>query len=459
MGILAAHLNDAAILVSNDKRVLYREPGFALLEDDHLTTGNKAYANASLKPRRIQNHYWSELKTAPLADPRFQHLSTADLVSQQLEDIWKQVSQPGDQLAIAVPAYMSTDNLGLVLGIAMELEIPVIAMVDAAVAATRRHYAHGVPVHIDLSLHAAMLTRLMQEGQVQVERSAVVDDCGLLNLYDNWLRIIAEAFVQQSRFDPLHTAETEQTLQDNILTWLSLASSADTVPMQIEYRGIAHQAEIESLELVAAAAPVYQNIVSNLRALYRAEETPAIQLSDRAAIMPGLAETLRTRVGGEVFLLESGATARGLLARCSEDKRSGGLTLARHLPWDQVPVEVEASDASSRGGQPTHLLFGNHAHSVGARPLVLGTQAAEGERWLDLQQDMPGVSRRHCVVSQSNGQCVVTDHSRYGTFLNGHRIDGSAVLQAGDLIRLGTPGFELRLISVDVNSVDDRHGT
>jgi len=453
VGILAAHLNDAAILVSNDERILYREPGFALLDEDHLTTGSKAYSSASLKPRRIQNHYWSDLGTAPLADPRFQHMSTADLVSQQLENIWQRVAQPGDRLAIAVPAYMNNDNLGLFLGIASELEIPVIAMVDAAVAATRRHYAHGVPVHIDLSLHAATLTRLMQDGQVQVERSAVVDDCGLLNLYDNWLRIIAEAFVQQSRFDPLHTAETEQVLQNNILNWLSVASSTDTIPMQVEYRGIAHQAEIESLELVAAAAPVYQSIVSNLRALYRAEETPAIQLSDRAAIMPGLAETLKTRVGGEVFLLEPGATARGLLARCRESNRSGGLTLARHLPWDQAAVEVHASDAASRGGQPTHLLFGNHAHSVVGRPLVLGTQPAEGECWLDLEQEMPGVSRRHCVVGQENGQCVVTDYSRYGTFLNGHRIDGSAVLQAGDLIRLGTPGFELRLITAE-----DRHG-
>ena len=453
MGILAAHLNDAAILVTNDERILYREPGFALLEDDHLSTGNEAYSNARLKPRRIQNHYWFELKAKPLADPRFQHMSAADLVSRQLEQVWQGIAKPGDRLAIAVPAYMNNDNLGLLLGIATELEIPVVAMVDAAVAATRRHYEHAVPVHIDLSLHVATLTRLMQEGQVQVERSAVVDDCGLLTLHDNWLRIIAESFVQQSRFDPLHTAETEQVLQNSISDWLSIAASADSVPMEIEYRGIAHRAELESLELIAAAAPVYQNIVSNLRALYRAEETPAIQLSDRAARMPGLADTLKTRVGGEVFLLEPGATARGLLQRCREDRQSGGLTLARHLTWDQAPVKVRARDATSSGGQPTHLLFGNRAHAVGIDPLVLGSQPADGERWLDLRQEMPGVSRRHCVIGHENGQCVVTDHSRYGTFLNGHRIDGSAVLQTGDLIRVGTPGFELRLISAE-----ERHG-
>jgi hypothetical protein len=97
VAILAAHLNDAAILVTNDERILYREPGFALLEDDHLTTGNEAYSNARLKPRRIQNHYWSELKAEALADPRFQHISTADLVSRQLEQVWKAVAKPGDK--------------------------------------------------------------------------------------------------------------------------------------------------------------------------------------------------------------------------------------------------------------------------------------------------------------------------------------------------------------------------
>jgi predicted component of type VI protein secretion system len=119
------------------------------------------------------------------------------------------------------------------------------------------------------------------------------------------------------------------------------------------------------------------------------------------------------------------------------------------LPWDQAAVAVEPASAGGSGGQPTHLLFGHNAFSLRGEPLVLGSQASDDGRWLDFQQDMPGVSRRHCVVSPQNGQYIVTDHSRYGTFLNGHRIDGSAVLQTGDLIRIGTPGFELRLIAAE----------
>ena len=80
---------------------------------------------------------------------------------------------------------------------------------------------------------------------------------------------------------------------------------------------------------------------------------------------------------------------------------------------------------------------------------MLGTRPEETERWLDLGQDVPGVSRRHCDIETANGQCIVTDHSRYGTYLNGHRIDGSAALQSGDVIRIGTPGVELRMIYVE----------
>jgi hypothetical protein len=453
VSLLAAHLNDAAISVLDSDKVLYREPGFALLDDDRLTTGNEAFSQARVKPRRIQNEYWSNLKTDPLADRRFHHLSAADLVSRQLEQIWQGAIGSGDRLVVAVPAYMSNDNLGLFLGIATELKIPIVAMVDAAIAATRREYKGAVPVHVDLSLHTTVLTRVAQSGQAQVDRSAVIDDSGILALYDAWMHVIAEAFVQQSRFDPLHTAETEQILLDGLRAWIAAAVTGDKVAVKIEYRGITHEAELESLELVAAAAPIYHRIVSNLRALYRADETPVLQLSDRAARMPGLADMLSARVGGELFLQEPGATARGLLGRCRDMQHGDdAVSLIRQLPWDQSPVEPKAAETTGHEGQPTHLLFDDTAYPIDGQPLVLGSTPSDAERCIDLRQDMPGVSRRHCALQQENGQCIVRDFSRYGTFLNGHRIDGSAVLRVGDLIRLGTPGYELRLIATESNN-------
>jgi len=135
--------------------------------------------------------------------------------------------------------------------------------------------------------------------------------------------------------------------------------------------------------------------------------------------------------------------------------QAGGtaISLLRHLPWDQSAVDASGGGERS-SGHPTHLLVDNTAYALRSEPLVLGSHRSDADRFIELSQTMPGVSRRHCSLQRENGQCTVRDFSRYGTFLNGHRIDGSAVLQVGDRIRLGTPGYELRLIATE-----DAYGT
>ena len=296
-----------------------------------------------------------------------------------------------------------------------------------------------------------MLTRLTQPGMVQTERTEVLDSCGIFALYDAWLHTVANAFVQQSRFDPLHTAETEQMLLNRLGGWIKEASRQDQVEMEMESGGITYQASIESLALTGSAAPIYQQIANKLRALFRAEDIPAIQVTDRIALLPGLTDMLKARVGGEVFVLEPGATARGALARCrGHSGAESGVSLIRKLPWDQSAIDIghHANDQSATG-TPTHLLFGHTAYAIGNSPLVLGSEESNDERVIELATEMPGVSRRHCSLSRQNGQCVLEDHSRYGTFLNGNRIDGSSIMQVGDALRIGSPGFEFQLITTD----------
>jgi hypothetical protein len=448
---LAIHLNDAGITLSNGEQITYREPGFAYLGGDALETGDQAFSHARIDPRRVQHRFWSELNTQPLSDGRFSHLTAADLVSRQLEQIWARIGKGIIELVVAVPAYMTAENLGLFLGIAAELKLPVVAMVDAAVASTRREYSGAVPVHIDLGLHHATLTRLAQPGMVQTDRSEVLHNAGVYTMYNAWLKAIAETFVQQSRFDPLHTAATEQMLLNRLGGWIGEAARQDHVELQLEFAGTSYQANIESLALIGAAAPIYQQISSTLRALFRAEDQPAIQVTDRIARLPGLMDMLKARVGGEVFVLESGATARGALARCRGGlEQERGVSLLRQLPWDQSPIDIgQHAVEQTAAGVPTHVLFGHNAYAIGNSPLIMGSQEGEGARFVALATEMPGVSRRHCSLVRKNGQCVLEDHSRYGTFLNGHRVDGSSVLQVGDALRIGSPGYEFQLITTE----------
>ena len=447
---LAIHLNDADITLSDGERTIYCEPGFAWLGDGKMTSGSEAFAHSRIDPRRINHRFWSDLTTEPITDKRFSHLSAADLASEQLEQIWLNHGTNVTELIVAVPPYMATENLSLFLGISHELDIPVVAMVDSAVAATRREYKGAVPIHVELCLHKTTLTRLAQPGMSQFDRVEIVHNAGLFSLYELWIKTVAEAFVLQSRFDPLHTAELEQLLLDRLGGWLREASAHGHVLMELEFVGNTYTATVELLELIGAATPIYQEIASALRSLCRAEDLSAIQVTERVGRIPGLAEMLKSKVGGEVFVLEAGATARGAFSRCQP--AADGISLLRQLPWDQSAIDMLGQTIeATQVGVPTHMLYGHEAHRIDDVPLILGSQESGDGRCLSLASDMPGVSRQHCSLVRKKGQCVLEDYSRYGTFLNGHRVDGSTVLQVGDSVRIGSPGFEFQLITMDTD--------
>ncbi len=449
MAILSAHLNDAGITFVNEEKIICQEPGFALIENNNLITGSEAFANASIKPRQIQNEYWSNLQIELLSDYKFKNFSSADLVNSQLKKIWQSASKKNDQLVIAIPAYMSHENIGLLLGIAEELNIPVTYVCDAAVCATRRQYKDAALIHLDLSLHSILLTRINQKGCAQIDRSVIVKDCGLLSLYEKWLSIISEAFVRQSRFDPLHSADTEQLIRDQLPYWLLKASSSSVINLEIKFGDTIYRANIESKEFISAAMSIYKKIINNLRVLIKAGETPAVQFTDRASKILGLAKTIQEHIGGEFFLLEPGATARGLIKRYKTSFERGGLSLSQKMPWDQSEIIVRKNKSSKKDIIPTHLLFKHHAYSLNGDPIVVGTKVNNDERSIDIKESMPGVSRRHCVISSKDGHFIVTDNSRYGTYLNGNKIEESALLQVGDVIRIGVPGIKFSLISVE----------
>jgi predicted component of type VI protein secretion system len=67
------------------------------------------------------------------------------------------------------------------------------------------------------------------------------------------------------------------------------------------------------------------------------------------------------------------------------------------------------------------------------------------------------VSRRHCSIRLGSHGPELADHSRYGTRLNGHSIDQSAILQAGDRIEIGDPAVKLDMIC-EVAAKSPGHG-
>jgi pSer/pThr/pTyr-binding forkhead associated (FHA) protein len=66
------------------------------------------------------------------------------------------------------------------------------------------------------------------------------------------------------------------------------------------------------------------------------------------------------------------------------------------------------------------------------------------EEGCHLKPHSDAISRRHCMIVTSENEVIVRDlKSRNGTFVNDERVEGEAVLLAGDILRVGPLEFEL----------------
>ena len=459
MPTLAIEISDAGILAASDSAPGVcgpSSPGFALIDDGPLLVGAEAQAQSRLKPRRVDNRFWSDLGTVPLAAPFPAGLSRADLAHAHLAAVWERAGAKADSVILALPGTTSAEQLGLTLGIARACEIPVVGMVDAAVAAAAAGSPDGVLLHVDLQLHRAVVTELSRGNEIVRRQSRVGDRVGLVALHDVCVKRIAELFVRATRFDPLHAAATEQDLFSSLPRLFEELRDEETAAVEIVDGSKAHAIELDRGQLLQAIEPAYVGIVDLVRPLKRSGEEATLLLTHRVHTLPGLGERLG-RIGDTVVRdLSPESAVRGAL-RASRAIRSDGeaLPFVTRLPVTGGPAtghqtqETSSKRAPPRrraGGPPTHLLYEERAYRITADPLVLGVAPPAGSRGIRLTRTTAGISRSHCSVCLTEERVVVRDHSSHGLFVNGQRVDGATELVAGDKLRLGTPGIEIRLI-------------
>ena len=225
---LSLDVSDGGLLgLAEDGAVLGPSPGCALVDGDEPIFGEEALRRSRLFPRLVASDFWSRLDAAPLGPPFPDGLSSADLVHGHLGGLWDRAKKGTGEVVLAVPGVYDERQLGLLLGIAQALEMPVTGLVDAAVAAASAGFPGERLLHVDLGLRRAVVTEIRQGTSLVRERVARLDRWGQDEVLDAELRAAAAAFVRQSRFDPLHDAATEQALFDRLPSWLAALERAE----------------------------------------------------------------------------------------------------------------------------------------------------------------------------------------------------------------------------------------
>lgn len=460
MSTLAIEINDAGLTVADADGVLCVEPGYALVEGGRIVTGEPAFSQARLKPRQVSNCYWGALSLTPGSAGLDAVGNAAQLAHAQLSELWRRFEADADDVVLAVPSYYGREQLGLLLGLAEECRMPVRAMVDAAAAASAKPYPSRQLVYVDAGLHRVSVIPLEQGAEVTAGEERGLDATGLAGVHDTLARRLAEIFVSSTRFDPFHEAASEQRLYDLLPQCLARLRSDEATELTLEHEDETFTIEVKREQLLAVVNGFYRALLQLISSSRESGASLVVQLSGRLAGLPGLTDALSRLDDATVVAFEEGHAARAVLTALDAiEAGNGPVKLLRHFAWRDVPADDpaprpeeapavrQASDADRVA--PTHVVYRGIAYRVDGEGLVVGRDNGGGRRAIVIEERANGVSRAHCELVLRDGELRLRDKSRHGTFVNEKRVAGEQVLEAADVIRVGSPGAELQVVVVE----------
>lgn len=451
---LALEINDVGLVLVRDGVVVAEEPGCAMLDGRTVETGSAALRRARLKPLYAETRHWQDLGTAALPRPMPAAATYADVAYAQLAALAAGLPAEARDTLLAVPGWYSREQLAVLLGVAREAGFEVSGLVDAGLAAAALEPVPESTVQLELATHQSVLTVLDHGGELRRSGCELLPRYGWMALQQDWLDLVAAAFVRRTRFDPLHEAASEQRLWDALPGWLETLAREPAVTIEASAAGETLAVELSREDFAAAAAPTYDAVLHALQRMRPARGPLQLRLSHRWAGLPGFAERLASLRDCEVLPLPRGAAALGALAYERVLRRDpGAIVLVQRLP---VPLRagtaasVVAATAVPEEARPTHLVYRGLARAILDEPLAVGAAPPAGRRAVTVPAG-PGISRVHCELARRADGVWLEDLSTYGSFVNGERVGGRVSLRAGDRLRLGSPGVECELVRV----VDD----
>ncbi len=464
MALIALEINDSGILaaggsppelITTDGENL-ESPGFALPQKKNLLVGKTAEEKAHIFPRQILHRFWNQLNTDPLeVTGKYYPQNNAEIVFRHLALMWQQLQLYGDELIMAVPSYYNREHLGLMLGIAQELDIPLKGFLPLSLAASSRISPGKMLLYLDIDLHQVEVGYLEQGQHLALRDSATTAEKGLLHLYRKIVDMVAHEFVRSTRFDPLHTAATEQELYNRLPGILSHLQHHQSMIFEISGGSKPYRITLQRDSLTRQAEPVSNEIIRLIKRMQkkRGEGLAALtlQISHRLNRLPGFRELLAVIDDIEVIDLEQGAAAKGALRIWNElaaQVASQGSSYFTSRPWRPSSRSPALESAPGIDGQatPTHLLYSSIAYPITEKPLIIGSARQSERDHIAITIEAHGVAPKHCFVSQKGDDVILENVSNRVTYIDETPVSGTTALKLGQTIRVGTPGEQLRLI-------------
>lgn len=377
MSVFTLDLNDSGISVFEDTRLLVNSPGVAVQDGCQIYMGKDAQRRSRLFPTQLNHRFWSQLSLDHISRPLGNWHRYADIAHAHLQAISVQAKHP-KEIILAVPGSYQPEQLALLLGICRECSFNAVGLVDSALAAcVNIESPFARMIHLDLQMHQALLTRFEKVGsRLQRTNVLVLPSVGLLTLYDKWARYIAKECIRQTRFDPLHTAQAEQTLYNSLNKWITGLHQREFVNVEIN----GHSLRLNRQSLLSATKAEYDNLYKAL-----AVDATAIVLSHRVAGLPGFALKV-TRP----LLLPEDSVAHGVCQTATQIRSEHSdleFVTAMQCPQPALYAANDSEQVAKKTHQQastvgvTHILFHGQAYPLLFQP-VEDVVEDVGEYWI-----------------------------------------------------------------------------
>lgn len=434
--ICIIELADSSINVARAGEIILRSPGYALIQEKQIRLGEEALSQARLHPRHSHNQFWHRLSLDPISHPTPLYRHHADLVHAHLNQIATEIG-PEMQVVFAVPGSYSREQLALLLGVAQESRLKTVGLVDLSVAVASTLPLSQPSYYLDIFLHEAMINRL--EVGERVKRGAVtpVKGCGLVKLHDQWLKLAADQFVEQCRFDPLHSASSEQALYQQLPAWLAAARQGQDAQLVISSNSGQFQAQLSPEQVLARAKGLYQQLADTLHETGWVKGQ-SVLLSERLACLPGIQAFFPgAQAIAELAFYQGCATHLDAICRPGES-----LSFVTALPR-AASTAAEVPEPEMQRERPTHVLWGPRAYVL-EQPLWIG---CDGDGQVQVSRQSGQLAKIYaCLQAQAAAVRLQLLDPEIPFTLKGQPLQDGALLQLGDELLLGSPGQTLMLI-------------
>lgn len=423
-------VNDADLTLYRGHAVLHRSPAVAVVLNDDVHFGEDALRLSRIHPRNANQHYFTRLNGDPLPVPGSRARNHADLVYLHLKTFQPLIEAEGGDVLVAVPGVLSPDQLGVLLGVLQQVGVRVVGFVDAAVAALSTRQVPPRAFHLDLLLQRAVVTGIEAGETVAKTGAQEVPECGLNRLTEAWIDAIADRFVRETRFDPLHAAASEQQLFNQIHDWLERGADGPDLVVEIDHAEHTRRVEI-------SRALLEEKAQQRLRQIADAVPPGAdVFVGARSARLPGLHRTLEA-LQARVTVLPGDALTRGCLEHLDRIvPRDGELRLVTRLPHGgsraERPATVEAApEAATEAATEAaaHTVPETTSATADAATLPAPTHALHNHEAWALDDGVP------LPITRSGTTLLLTP--RPGLRLNGEALAEPAALAPGDRVAMG----------------------